>query len=258
MCRLAAYTGPEISLGKFLIDPDHSLYRQSWAPRELTEARINADGFGFAWRDNARHTHVYTNTQAIWTDHNLTALAATLLSQCWLTSVRSATPGHAITHTNTQPFKSDHILFAHNGFIENFHPAVRARFHARLTPQIQAEIQGSTDSEYVFALFKQLRLEQDNVHGALTALVDSLADIAAGHKVILNLIVHDGVQFHLLRHAMGAPCPTLYISQDDSFFPSKSNVIASEALTDSTTWQAVPEHHYTTLTAGTPPDFIAV
>ena len=50
MCRLAAYLGPEIPLRSFLLDFPHSLYQQSWDPKELTEARLNADGYGVAWR----------------------------------------------------------------------------------------------------------------------------------------------------------------------------------------------------------------
>ncbi len=49
MCRIAAYLGEPIALGKFLIEPPHSLQVQGWAPRELKYARLNADGYGFAW-----------------------------------------------------------------------------------------------------------------------------------------------------------------------------------------------------------------
>ena len=54
MCRLAAYLGPEIPLRSFLLDFPHSLYQQSWDPKELTEARLNADGYGVAWRPHGR------------------------------------------------------------------------------------------------------------------------------------------------------------------------------------------------------------
>ncbi len=258
MCRLAAYLGPEIPLNKFLMEPCHSLYHQSWAPEELDEAKLNADGFGFAWQDTARETHVYTNTQPIWSDHNLATLGQVLSSRCWLANVRSATPGQAVTHTNTQPFKSGPLLFAHNGFIEDFHPAVQTSFHERLTPAIQAEIRGHTDSEYLFALFKQARQRSDDILHCFVNLFSTLADLAADRKVLLNLIVHDGQRFHLLRHAINAECPSLYVSGDDRFFPQGANVIASEALTRSGTWRAVPAHHYAMITHDKTPDFIAL
>ncbi|HBE92200.1 MAG TPA: hypothetical protein DDW55_06595, partial [Gammaproteobacteria bacterium] len=51
MCRLAAYLGPELRLEKLLIEPEHSLVKQSWAPREMLEAKLNADGYGYGWYD---------------------------------------------------------------------------------------------------------------------------------------------------------------------------------------------------------------
>ena len=103
MCRLAAYLGPEISLGRFLMEPAHSLYRQSWEPKEMDEAVLNADGFGFGWVNPSKQTAVYTSTQPIWSDTNLASLSNSLHSRYWLANVRSATPGQQITQTNTHP-----------------------------------------------------------------------------------------------------------------------------------------------------------
>ena len=49
MCRLAAYLGPSLPLNQFLLDPPHSLVHQSWSPREMYYAKMNADGYGFGW-----------------------------------------------------------------------------------------------------------------------------------------------------------------------------------------------------------------
>ncbi|MFB3089839.1 MAG: class II glutamine amidotransferase, partial [Gammaproteobacteria bacterium] len=68
MCRLAAYIGPEISLGRFLMEPSHSLLRQSWEPKEMDEAVLNADGFGFGWVNQSNKAAIYTNTYPIWSD----------------------------------------------------------------------------------------------------------------------------------------------------------------------------------------------
>ena len=51
MCRLLAYLGPSIALNRLISEPEHSLVVQSYAPREMTSGRLNADGFGFAWYD---------------------------------------------------------------------------------------------------------------------------------------------------------------------------------------------------------------
>ncbi len=49
MCRHLAYLGPEEPLGRVLVEPPHSLFRQSWAPRRQRYGTVNADGFGVGW-----------------------------------------------------------------------------------------------------------------------------------------------------------------------------------------------------------------
>ena len=134
MCCLAAYLGPEISLCRFLMEPAHSLYRQSCELQELEKAVLNADGFGFGWVNPAMQTFIYTNTRPIWTDTNLGGLSESLFSPYWLANVRSATPGQSISQDNTHPFKLGQILFTHNGYIENFNTDIRTRLHEILKP----------------------------------------------------------------------------------------------------------------------------
>lgn len=49
MCRHLAFLGGEERLGALLVTPEHSLYRQSWAPRRQRHGTVNADGFGVGW-----------------------------------------------------------------------------------------------------------------------------------------------------------------------------------------------------------------
>jgi len=255
MCRLAAYLGPEVSLGRFLMEPAHSLYRQSWEPKEMDEVVLNADGFGFGWINQSNKAAIYTNTCPIWSDTNLTSLSDALHSRYWLANVRSATPGQHITQTNTHPFKIDQILFTHNGYIENFNPKIRSLFHIILDPFIQAEIQGNTDSEYLFALLRQQLIQTPNIAHGICSMLSVLSEIITEEKVLLNLIVGSGTHFYVLRHAINGPCPTLYYSIDEDMFPG-AVVIASEALTKSGKWQTIPEHSYTTISDNKTPDFI--
>lgn len=262
MCRLAAYLGPEISLGRFLMEPAHSLYRQSWEPKEMDEAVLNADGFGFGWVNPSNQTAIYTSTQPIWSDTNLASLSNSLHSRYWLANVRSATPGQQITQTNTHPFKIDQLLFTHNGYIENFNPKIRSIFHDVLDASIQADIQGNTDSEYLFALLRQQLMQTPDIAQGILGMVSKLSEIVTDEKVLLNLIIGDGSQFYALRHAINGHCPSLYYSVDEDDFP-EAIVIASEALTESGKWQTVPEHSYSTIAhslinKNTFPDFISL
>ncbi len=244
------------------MEPAHSLYRQSWEPKEMDEAVLNADGFGFGWVNPSKQTAVYTSTQPIWSDTNLTSLSDSLHSHYWLANVRSATPGQQITQTNTHPFKIDQLLFTHNGYIENFNPKIRSIFHGVLDASIQAGIQGNTDSEYLFALLRQHLYQTSDIAEGIRGMLSMLPEIITDEKVLLNLIIGDGSQFYVLRHAINGQCPSLYYSVDENDFP-EAIVIASEALTESGKWQTVPEHSYITIAhslinKNTFPDFISL
>jgi glutamine amidotransferase len=239
------------------MEPDHSLYRQSWEPKEMEEAILNADGFGFCWLNPSKQMAIYTNTRPIWSDTNLSSLCESLFSPYWLANVRSATPGQQIKQSNTHPFKIDQILFTHNGYLEDFNPKIRSIFHDILDVSIQAEIQGNTDSEYLFALLRQQLLKTPDVAEAIAAMVSILSEVISDEKTLLNIIVGDGTQFYILRHAINGQCPTLYYSIEENEFPD-SILIASEALTESRKWQVVPEHSYCTISDNTPPNFISL
>ena len=239
------------------MEPAHSLYRQSWEPKEMEEAVLNADGFGFGWLDRNMQTAIYTNTRPIWSDSNLGDLSESLFSPYWLANVRSATPGQSISQDNTHPFKHGPILFTHNGYIENFNPDIRTRLHEILEPSIQSGIQGNTDSEFLFALLRQQLKHTPDIAQAVQEMVSILTEMITDEKVLLNLIVGDGTKFYILRHALNGQCPTLYFAIGENDFPD-SVWIASEVLTESGKWQAFPEHSYCTISDNSAPDFISL
>ena len=253
MCRIAAYLGPPILLKDFLLQPCHSLYYQSWKARELQESVVCADGFGFAWLNTQQHFSRYRNVQPIWSDNNLTDLANSLISPYWMANVRSATLQDT-TVANTHPFETAQMLFTHNGYIENFHPKIKSRFHEVLQAAIQAEIQGNTDSEYIFALLRQQLLADADFSTVIPRLVEALSTLTQKATVLLNFILGDGEKFYVLRHAINGDCPSLYICRLEENFP-KATLIASEPMTKSDHWQAFPEHSYTIIANDKPPVF---
>ena len=48
MCRLMLYLGPETRLSSLIVEPRHSLIRQSVHSEEREEP-LNGDGFGVGW-----------------------------------------------------------------------------------------------------------------------------------------------------------------------------------------------------------------
>jgi len=174
MCRLVAYAGPPLPLRRLLLEPEHSLYRQAYAPAEMVSGLLNADGHGFGWYDGDGRPRVYTHTVPIWSDGNLDDLAATLSAGIWLANVRSATPGQSISAANTQPFRDGNLLYLHNGYLEGFNTGLRERFHRHLDSDLCAGLQGNTDSEYLFALIRQQLRSRPDPAGAIAAALETL------------------------------------------------------------------------------------
>ncbi|MGA7802234.1 MAG: ergothioneine biosynthesis protein EgtC [Gammaproteobacteria bacterium] len=259
MCRMAAYLGPPIALQTLLMDPPHSLIHQAWAPQELRYAKLNADGYGFGWYAVDERPAVYVSPQPIWSDPNLPHLARGLEADLWLAAVRSATPGNPVNHVNTQPFCDDEILFLHNGYVQEFALNLRPAVQRQLSAAIGAEVRGNTDSEYLFALVRQLLAEDPDlsVESALAELCTRLSDWLDNGTALLNFIVTEGSRLYAMRHAINHDCPSLYYTTDDEAFPA-GQLVASEPLTQTGFWQPVPDHHILILDPDEPPELLAI
>lgn len=254
MCRLAAYIGTAISLGEFLLQPSHSLLEQASAPREMQEALLNADGFGFGWFTDDGVPAIYTNAMPIWADHNIETLGHTLHSTQWFGNVRSATRRMGNFPANMQPFADHEFLFMHNGFVDHFSETLRPRIRQALTPEFENAIQGNTDTEYLFALFRQILSSDADmpVEDGLNRLFDTLEEWLGDVKCLLNIVIGDSQRVYATRHAINGECPSLYFTGDDDDYQG-GILVASEPMTESDLWQTVPEHHLLILDTEEPP-----
>lgn len=257
MCRIAAYIGPPIALNHFLLAPDHSLMEQSWAPREMKEATLNADGFGVGWFAEDGVPALYTNPMPIWTDPNLDALGRVLNTDLWLAYVRSATRRTDVSHANTQPFTDGSLMFTHNGYIDQFGETLRHHIRHALTAECEKSIHGNTDSEYLFALLRQHLMQNNNLEIAIREMFKQLEKWAEDVKLLLNIVVAGKDSLLATRHAINGDPPSLYYSASDPFFPDAS-LIASEPLTERANWVQVPEHHVLKLSRNSEPEMKAI
>ena len=259
MCRLAAYLGPAIPLQQFLLDAPHSLYRQSWEPRELVYARLNADGYGFGWYSPDGTPSIYTSTFPIWADSNLPSLARSLTSTLWVAEVRSATAGNPVHQLNTQPFCDNARLYVHNGFIGEFHRQVRHELMRTLAPGISADILGNTDSEYLFACLRHIMQSDDGLQpeDAIRRLFTLLEGMVGELPALLNIVISEGQRLYAARHGLNHASPSLYYTTDDARFPG-GQVIASERFSEDGAWQTVPEHHILILDTQRQPELLAL
>ena len=234
MCRLLAYMGSPIQPEKLIYQPEHSLYIQSYKPKETVTTSVNADGVGIGWYDLQKDPKpfIYKNILPIWSDTNLPDLARYIESKCFLSHIRSATPGQETSLSNCQPFSHGNLLFTHNGFIENFRQTLYKPIRNYITDEIYQKIEGTTDSEHIFALFiNELALVDGNLESALQNTLNTLIKLAKPYKikVLANIIVSNGQQLVACRFAINATAPSLYWS-NNALNMINSVILASEPL----------------------------
>lgn len=245
MCRLLGYVGPSVSLHRLMIEPPHSIVVQGYAPKELEVALMNADGFGFGWHpaDPTVEPFTYRNTMPIWNDPNLSPLCRYIESGCALAYVRSATPGQGVDISNCQPFQSGSWLFVHNGYIKQFRETLYRPLRNRLGDRAYLAIEGSTDSEHIWALVLNAIAEQPSLSlvAALAQALATLAELAQAHCTPLaaNVLISDGQRLVGARFAAHGCAPSLYWLRDDSRFP-EATLVASEPLFEGH-WEACPD-----------------
>ncbi|GCB44053.1 ergothioneine biosynthesis protein EgtC [Streptomyces sp. NL15-2K] len=230
MCRHLAYLGPAEALGRILIEPPHSLYRQSWAPRRQRYGTVNADGFGVGWyADGDPVPARYRRAGPIWADQSLADLARVVRSRAVLAAVRDATLAGADAEAAAAPYAAGTWLFSHNGAVAGWPDSL-----APLTPTLPAadllSLEARNDSALVWALVLA-RLRGGDDEGQ--ALADSVLEVAAaapGSR--LNLLLTNGET--ITATAWG---DTLwYLSE-----PGRRTVVASEPYDDDPHWQEVPD-----------------
>jgi glutamine amidotransferase len=149
MCRHLAYLGVPRTLESLVTAPPHSLYEQSWAPRQQRHGTVNVDGFGVGWYVDRAEPVRYRRAQPIWTDASFASLAPTVATSCAVAAVRSATEGMSPDEAAAAPFTHGRWLFSHNGRLHDWTTARKA-----LLPQV-ADVQDArvgVDSALLFGL----------------------------------------------------------------------------------------------------------
>ncbi len=240
MCRLLAYLGPPVTLAALVVEPPHSLLRQSWAPRRQRNGVVNADGFGVGWYDRARRPEParYRSPRPMWADASFASLAGVVASTAVLAAVRSATPPTAVEESATPPFTDGPWLFAHNGAVAGFHAGVSSRLRRSLGERRDAGIAGPTDSEVLFAMVLD---RMDTGATAPDALAGTVEAVQAEGGGGLTMVLTDGVAVHATTCG-----DALFLRRDRD----GAVVVASEPSDDGDGWEAVPDASLLTAEAG--------
>jgi len=228
-----------VTLGALLLHPPHSLLRQSWAPRHQRQGAINADGFGAGWYEPARRPEParYRTARPMWADRSFASLADVVASPAVLGAVRDATPPAPVEESGTPPFTAGTWLFAHNGAVDGFVDGARTALRRLLSDERASAIEGSADSEVLFALALDRLDEGAAPAEALAEVVSAVTRVTTGR---LNLVLTDG----------DVVAATVW---GDSLFVLEGGgaaVVASEPYDDDPTWRPVPDRSVVTAGPG--------
>lgn len=262
MCRFVMYLGPAVTLNSLVTEPSHSIIHQSYKAQEREEP-LNGDGFGVAWYTPALREEptIFRDVSPAWSNQNLLDLAPVIESDCLLAHVRAATLGLPVSQLNCHPFSWEQFAFMHNGEVAAF-SAIRRALRRNLSDAAHDWIQGSTDTEHLFALFIDQYRQESEVQGiervasALRATVGLIENMTAsfrgGTPSNLNLVVTDGKCAVVSRYSNDGQSPnTLYVHTDCQYrcdgqghghlveTEAPAVLIASEPLTDDASWQCV-------------------
>lgn len=213
MCRALAYLGPPLVVDELLYKPDSSLVRQSYEPQLLE--MLNLGGFGMVAWDPSSHLPdrpwIYRSADLPIYDANLAALSAKMQAGCVLAHVRGiqyrADAGFGTHNLHPFSYPGRRWAMAHNGDLAG-HREMRFDLLARATPAVRELVQGTTDSETVYALvLSELeRLRRDDLDALWTAVeatLSTLREVRAAHGLdvssALNLFFCDGQSILGLR-----------------------------------------------------------
>ncbi|MEM7357026.1 MAG: class II glutamine amidotransferase, partial [Acidobacteriota bacterium] len=209
MCRFALYLGEEIALSALVTEPAYSILHQSFHSHERVEP-LNGDGFGIAWYPpGMEEPGVFKEVSPAWNSRNLRSVARVTRSQCLLAHVRAATPGLAVTQLNCHPFAWRGLSFMHNGTVGGF-LRLKHRLVQAIEEQTFLEIEGSTDSEHVFALVKEAWRAADTLpplerlaaalRGGVERVEAMRREVGAEEPSLLNLALCDGQRAVVSRY----------------------------------------------------------
>ncbi|WP_036478175.1 ergothioneine biosynthesis protein EgtC [Myxosarcina sp. GI1] len=247
MCRLLGYLGSAVTLDRLFDKPEHSLIVQSYQPREMTAGLMNADGFGIGWYHASKLVppFTYKNILPIWNDINLSHLNRYVESHCVLGYVRSATSGLSVDLINCQPFTHEDLLFIHNGYIDDFRKTMYRPIRNHLTDFAYRRIEGTTDSEHIFALVVS-ELESNegmSIDRALETAIAKLVELSYGGEIEFsaNVVISNGKELTACRYSNRHASPTLYyLKLQEDILYSNAVMIVSEPMFEGN-WIECPE-----------------
>lgn len=217
MCRALLYLGQPVLLDNLLFQPDSALIRQSYMPKMLH--MLNLAGFGLrAWAPESHapeRPFAYGSPSLPVFDRNLKNLAEKIRPSCVLAHVRGVAYSTAveISLQNVHPFQfeGEAWCLAHNGDLAGM-AEMKPLLLRHIGPEYLGRIRGTTDSEWIYALFVS-QLRESSESGVFEALEHTLgvlravrAELGIGLSSSVNLFATNGSQLAALRYCFDFGC----------------------------------------------------
>ncbi len=214
MCRHLAWLGAPRTVASLVLEPEHGLLRQSYAPRRQSHGLMNADGWGVGlWGDEAPEPARWRSARPLWSDASFASIAPLLSSRCVLAAVRSATEGMPTDEAAAAPFTDGRWLLSHNGRVD--------RSVLPPAPLAESVCDSALLASHVF----------DRGPEQVGTIVPAVAALDPSAR--LSLLLTDGVR--VVATTWGDPLS--YLVEPDGV------VVASEPWDDDPRWVDVPDRH---------------
>lgn len=230
MCRHLGYLGPARPVAELLTAGENSLYRQSWAPRDMRGGgTVNADGYGVAWWGREDRLVRHRSATPIWSDPAVEGVLGAATSGAVVAAVRSATVGMPISEAACAPFVDEWWAFSHNGRVPGW-PESLVPLASQLDVLDLMTMEAPTDSAVLWAAVRtRLRVMDPEV--AIASVVREVAEAVPGAR--LNLLLGDGrvLVASAWDHALAVR------STPDAVY------VSSEPLDDQAGWEQIPDRH---------------
>jgi gamma-glutamyl hercynylcysteine S-oxide hydrolase len=240
VCRFAAYHGDPLSPATLVFNGEHSLYSQSWSPREMLSGTVNGDGLGVAWYSDGRPIRLLSDRPAWHTPHHRPLLES-VASTSIVASVRNATEGLGIDKSSVAPLAFDRWTLTLNGYVTDFRAGFMRSFRTALPDDLYGNLVGSSDTETLFMLLVSRLRENCAPADALRDLVAWVVERVSeeGSTTQLNLALTDGMGLWVTRAGSLPQSNSLYVTSSWTHAPAGVTV-ASEPL-DAGDWLPVPD-----------------
>jgi len=230
MCRHLGYLGPVRTARSLITYGPHSLFRQSWAPKDMRGGgTVNADGFGVAWWTADGIPGRYRSEKPIWSDPFVTEGLSSIRTGAMIAALRSATEGMPVERSAAAPFTDGRWAFSHNGRVVGW-PGTLVSLAERLPVSELLRLESPTDAATLWMLLRS-RLRTDRPEAALMRLVRDVIDLSPHSRLNLLLGNGSGLWATAWYHS-------LWVLVDE-----RIAVVSSEPYDDDPRWKQVPDRH---------------